>query len=203
MAAYKANEISDADIRVILRGKALEFYSRHYGQVFTSADEPLSIRHALGGINQLLDEDTGERPAIRPPSFSRSRISTCGSSRRNRREAADDVNKSLFGTAIRQTDFEDRGWVEERNRDVTAFRFTSASKIRKRPRKEMKTEIDQAHFLIGAAMPNSGINLEQELSKDTGWFAEASMPCWSGTQDGTRIQKSATPPTRSDDSPHS
>jgi putative DNA methylase len=29
LAAYKANELSDADIRVILRGKALEFYSRH------------------------------------------------------------------------------------------------------------------------------------------------------------------------------
>ena len=31
----------------------------------------------------------------------------------------------------------------------------------------MKTEIDQAHFLIGAAMPSSGINLEDELTKDT------------------------------------
>src|SRR5437667_1677494 len=29
LAAYKASELSDADIRVILRGKALEFYSRH------------------------------------------------------------------------------------------------------------------------------------------------------------------------------
>jgi putative DNA methylase len=66
LAAYKANELSDADIRVILRGKALEFYSRHYGQVFTSADEPLSIRHALGGINQLLDEDTGDDLAYIP-----------------------------------------------------------------------------------------------------------------------------------------
>ena len=58
LAAYKASEISEADIRVILRGKALEFYSRHYGQVFTSDNEPLSIRHALGGIDQLLDEGT-------------------------------------------------------------------------------------------------------------------------------------------------
>ena len=45
---------------------------------------------------------------------------------------------------------------------------------RKRPRKEMKTEIDQAHFLIGAAMPNSGINLEDELTKDT-WMLRKSV----------------------------
>ena len=68
LESYKARELSDADIRVILRGKALEFYSRHYGQVFTSENEPLSIRDALLGINQLLDEDTGqpgESPAER------------------------------------------------------------------------------------------------------------------------------------------
>jgi hypothetical protein len=38
----------------------------------------------------------------------------------------------------------------------------------------MKTEIDQAHFLIGAAMPNSGINLEEELTKDT-WMLRKSV----------------------------
>ena len=66
LAAYKANELSDADIRVILRGKALEFYSRHYGQVFTSDNEPLSIRFALSGINQLLDEGS-EDASSNPP----------------------------------------------------------------------------------------------------------------------------------------
>ena len=44
LESYKARELSVADIRVILRGKALEFYSRHYGQVFTAENEPLSIR---------------------------------------------------------------------------------------------------------------------------------------------------------------
>ena len=68
LESYKARELSVADIRVILRGKALEFYSRHYGQVFTAENEPLSIDHALLGINQLLDEDTGS-PENRPPSI--------------------------------------------------------------------------------------------------------------------------------------
>ena len=67
LESYKARELSDADIRVILRGKALEFYSRHFGRSSPSENEPLSIRDALLGINQLLDEDTGQ-PGERPPS---------------------------------------------------------------------------------------------------------------------------------------
>jgi len=175
LAAYKASELSDADIRVILRGKALEFYSRHYGQVFTSADEPLSIRHALGGINQLLDEGTGDAtgnpPAIvQPVAYQYLRLFTPKPSR-----TADEVSKSLFGTTIRQKDFEDRGLVEERNRLVSAIPIQQRFQdFRKRPRREMKTEIDQAHFLIGAAKPNSGVNLEQELSKDT-WMVRRSV----------------------------
>jgi len=38
----------------------------------------------------------------------------------------------------------------------------------------MKTELDQAHFLIGAAMPGSGVNLEDELAKDT-WMIRRSV----------------------------
>lgn len=168
LAAYKASELSDADIRVILRGKALEFYSRHCGQVFTSDEEPLSIRHALSGINQLLDEGaedaTNNPPSIiQPVAYQFLRLFTILPSR-----TVDDVGKSLFGTTIRQRDFEDYGWVDERNRRVTAIPIPQRfEESRKRPRKEMKTEIHQAHFLIGAAMPNSGVNLEQELVKDT------------------------------------
>lgn len=175
LAAYKASELSEADIRVILRGKALEFYSRHYGQVFTSDNEPLSIRHALGGIDQLLDEGTGNATGnppsiVQPAAYQYLRLFTVAPSRK-----AEEVSKTLFGTAIRQRDFEDRGWVKEANRRVTATpilqRFET---IRQRPRKEMKTEIDQAHFLIGSALPRSGINLEQELSKDT-WMVRRSV----------------------------
>src|SRR5262249_40982450 len=66
LEAYNVRELSDVDMRVILRGKALEFCSRHYGQVYTAEDETLSIDRALSGINQLLDEDTGG-PGMRPP----------------------------------------------------------------------------------------------------------------------------------------
>lgn len=175
LAAYRANDLSDADIQVILRGKALEFYSRHYGKVFTSAEESMPISHALAGINQLLEEGTSDaagRPPslIQPTAYQYLRLFTTRPSR-----SADDVTKSLFGTTIRQKDFEDRAWVEEKNRVVRAIpvvlRF---ERLKLRPRKEMKTEIDQAHFLMGGALPNSGINLEQELSKDT-WMLRRSV----------------------------
>jgi hypothetical protein len=175
LESYKLRELSEADVRVILRGKALEFYSRHFGQVFTAENEPLPIRDALLGINQLLDEDTGQ-PGDRPPSvvqpvayqFLRL-FGSHGSLPR------DEVGKSLRGTGIVQRELEQRGWVEEDNKIVRRVpvreRFEAA---RKRPRKEMRTEIDQAHFLIGAAMPGSGVNLEEELSRDT-WMVRRSV----------------------------
>jgi len=179
LEAYHAADLPEADIRVILRGKALEFYSRHYGQVFTVGGEgervSLTIQHALGGINQLLDEDTGDaadRPPtiVQPVAYQYLRLFSVRPSL-----AADDVSKSLFGTAIRQRDFEDRGWVRQQNRRVEAVSPRERFEIcRRRPRKEMKTEIDQAHFLIGGAMPGSGLDLEKELTKDT-WMVRPSV----------------------------
>ena len=37
LESFKRRGLSEADIRVILRGKALEFYSRHYGKVCLGA----------------------------------------------------------------------------------------------------------------------------------------------------------------------
>lgn len=174
LASYRANEISDADVRVILRGKALEFFSRHYGKVLTAADEPMKIAHALAGIDQLLDEGSGgvDRPpsVVQPLAYQFLRLFSVRSS-----YSSDEVTKSLFGTAIRPRDLAERGWIEERNRVVISIPIDARFEYhRKRPRKEMKTEIDQAHFLIGAAMPNSGINLEDELTKDT-WMLRKSV----------------------------
>ena len=62
--------LPESDLRVILRGKSLEFYSRHYGQVFTGDGQILDVRDALLGINQLLDdllEDTTQTGGLRPP----------------------------------------------------------------------------------------------------------------------------------------
>ena len=175
LESYRARDLSDADIRVILRGKALEFYSRHYGQVLTAENEAMSIRDALLGINQLLDEDTGQ-PGERPPGvvqpLAYQFLRLFGARQTLTR---DDVSKSLRGTGIVQRELEQRGWIEERGKHVQRVPIRERFElVRKRPRKEMKTEIDQAHFLIGAAMPGSGVNVEAELTKDT-WMVRRSV----------------------------
>ena len=193
--SYKTRELSDADIRTILRGKALEFYSRHYGQVFTSENEPLSIGHALLGINQLLDEDTGqagERPpsVVQPLAYQFLRLFGSHESL-----GRDEVGKSLRGTGIVQRELEQKGWVKEE--DKTVYRVPIPERFEKarlRPRKEMKTEIDQAHFLIGAAMPGSKVNVEEELTRET-WMirrsVEAVLDWYAKTALEPEVQKAA------------
>jgi len=196
LESYKANELSDADIRVILRGKALEFYSRHYGEVFTAENEHLSLRDALLGINQLLDEDTGQ-PGERPPSVVQPMayqfLQLFG---HHQSLSRDEVSKSLRGTGIVQRELEQRGWIEEQGKVVSRVPIPDRfEKARKRPRKEMKSEIDQAHFLIGAATPGSGVNLEDELGRDT-WMVrrsvEAVLDWYAKTAPEPEIQKAAT-----------
>jgi hypothetical protein len=176
LESYKNRGLQDADVRVILRGKALEFYSRHYGQVLVSAPggegTPLSIRDALLGINQLLDESSGQ-DGERPPSLAQPVVyqflrlfgTKCTLGR-------DEVSKLLRGTAVQQRDFAQYGWVNEEDKVVRRVPiYERCQKMRMRSRRELKTELDQAHFLIGAAMPprdgDAGINIEKELERDT------------------------------------
>ena len=127
LESFKARDLSDADIRVILRGKALEFYSRHYGQVLTAENEAMSIRDALLGINQLLDEDAGQ-PGDRPPSlvqpvptnsfdFSVARSSL----------PLGEVKKSLYSSGVVQTGI-GTAWLDSRSvtRWFTAFQSATA-----------------------------------------------------------------------------
>lgn len=166
-----AKTLPESDLRVILRGKSLEFYSRHYGRVFTGEGQILEVRDALLGINQLLDdllEDTTQTGGLRPPDSAEPASRLYLRLFRNRKEMArDELHKTLRGTGIAQGDLESRGWIRVVGRSVhvvpvlerLAF-FTE----RGRNRKVIKTDLDQAHFLIGAAYPNSGLKIESELN---------------------------------------
>ena len=57
---HQKGGLPDADLQVIRRGKALEYFSRHYGKVFVDEGRPMSVEEALVGINQLLDEETSQ-----------------------------------------------------------------------------------------------------------------------------------------------
>jgi hypothetical protein len=164
--------LSDADLRVILRGKALEFYSRHYGQVWIGQDI-LGVKEALLGINQLLDDllAEGVAAAQRPPEAADpvTRLFLRLFARRASMPR-DELHKSLKGTTVDTALLADRGWVRVVGTTVHAvpvaerFQFFTAPG---RNRKIIRTDLDQAQFLAGAALPRSGINIEAELDRET------------------------------------
>jgi adenine-specific DNA methylase len=180
LESFKSRGLSDADVSVILRGKALEFYSRHYGKVLVSVpgmeDAVLSIHDALLGINQLLDESTGQ-PGERPPSIVQpvvyQYLRLFGAKVSYTR---DELSKLLRGTTIQQRAFEQTGstpWIMEEDRVIARVPiYDRFQTMVKRSRREMKTDLDQAHFLIGAAMSpktdtDTRVNIEHELSRET------------------------------------
>ncbi len=180
LESFKNRGLSDADVRVILRGKALEFYSRHYGKVMVSVpggeEAVLSIRDALLGINQLLDESS-RQPGERPPSIVQpvvyQYLRLFGTKPTYTR---DEVSKLLRGTTIQQSAFEKTGstpWISEADKVVSRVPiYERFQKMVKRSRREMKTELDQSHFLIGAAMKlrdenDTAVNIEKELERET------------------------------------
>jgi adenine-specific DNA methylase len=171
LAAYKTRELSNADIRLILRGKALEFYSKHYGQLYTiSGDghrETMTLQTALAGINQLLDEG-GDDAEMLPPSNLHPHVYSFLRLFGTRKVmTTENVKKSLYSTTVVVKDLEDRGWVYQDGKNVKAHSIADRFEYcRSRPRKEMKTELDQAQFLVGGAITGD-VNLEEELTKDT------------------------------------
>jgi len=184
LESYKSRGLQDADVRVILRGKALEFYSRHYGKVLVSApggedglgaDISLSIRDALLGINMLLDE-SGSQPgdAARPPSIVQPMVYQFLRLFGVRASySRDEVSKLLRGTAIQRKDFEKTNssggaWVVEEGKTVRrALIGERFARMKARPRDEMRTELDQSHFLIGAAFEASGLNIDEEFKNSS------------------------------------
>jgi len=163
--------LPESDLRVILRGKSLEFYSRHYGQVFSGDGQVLEVRDALLGINLLLDdllEDTSQAGGLRPPDSAEPASRLYLRLFKNRMEMErDELHKTLRGTGIAQGDLEARGWIRVVGRSVHVVpvheRFAFFTE-RGRNRKVIKTDLDQAHFLIGTAYPNSGLKIDAELN---------------------------------------
>jgi len=166
-------EVPESDLRVIMIGKSLEFYSRHYGKVFTGDGELLSVRDALLGIDQLIDDlfageaEEGTRPPSEAEPASRLflRIFTGKHS-----ISRDELHKTLRGTGLGQLDLEARGWIRATGTTINAvpieerFEFYTA---RGRNRKVIKTDLDQAVFLTGACMRDTGVNVKDELDRQT------------------------------------
>ena len=194
-------ELPESDLTIILIGKGLEFYSRHYGQVYTGEGQQLGVGNALLGVKLLLEDlsaDTSENGKRRPPDAAEPASRLFLRIFQGRRSMwRDDLGKTLRGTGISIGDLEARGWIQMAGTQANVipieklFRFFTAPG---RNRKVLKTDLDQAHFLIGAAMPGSGMDVSDELNRATLQIKKSVDPIldwYAQTDPDTGIQQAA------------
>lgn len=162
---HQNDGLPEADAKVIRRGKALEYFSRHYGRVYVDVGKPISVQDALVGINQLLDEEldgVADPPPANAEPFTRQFLRMfdgCTSL------ARDQLQKYLRGTGSSPDDYEARGWCRHKRK---IYHLVSPLELARswvgRHRRGMVSDYDQAAFLIGACFDNSGINVVTTLN---------------------------------------
>jgi hypothetical protein len=179
---HRAEGLPEADLKVIRRGKALEYFSKHYGQVYVEEGRPIDLRLALAGINQLLDDEhtpPADVPPVTAEALTRQflRLFT----RRNT-VARDEVQKTLRGTGIGPADFEKKGWCKEEKKVFCLVHpLEWARAFKGVNRKQLSRDLDQSLFLIGACWRDSGIRVADTLGSQNfkhhpaipdilGWF---------------------------------
>ena len=156
-----------ADIQVIRRGKALEYFSRHYGRVYVDEGRTISVRDALVGINQLIDEDADkgkEAPPVNAEPITRQFLRTFGNTPEMKR---DQLQKFLKGSITTPDEFVQRGWCAEKNKVFTRTNpLDFAREWSGKHRRNLKSDLDQALVLIGACFDGSGINASDTLKNE-------------------------------------
>ena len=153
-----------ADLQVIRRGKALEYFSRHYGKVYVDEGRPISVKDALVGINQMIDEDankTAELPPVVAEPITRQFLRIFEG---KTELARDQMQKLLRGSGIAPDEFTNRGWASEEKKvfhlaDPLAF----ARDWQGRHRRRLTADLDQALVMMGACYDGSGINASDTL----------------------------------------
>jgi hypothetical protein len=156
-----------ADIQVIRRGKALEYFSRHYGKVYVDEGQAISVRDALIGINQLIDEDADkgkEAPPVNLEPMSRQFLRTFDGKSEIPR---DQLQKFLKGSITTPDEFVQRGWCTEKNKVFTLVDpLDFARDWQGKHKRKLTSDLDQALVLIGACIDGSGINAADTLKND-------------------------------------
>ena len=156
-----------ADIQVIRRGKALEYFSRHYGKVYVDEGQAISVRDALIGINQLIDEDADkgkEAPPVNSEPMSRQFLRTFDGKSEIPR---DQLQKFLKGSITTPDEFVQRGWCTEKNKVFTLVDpLDFARDWQGKHKRKLISDLDQALVLIGACIDGSGINAADTLKNE-------------------------------------
>lgn len=156
-----------ADIQVIRRGKALEYFSRHYGKVYVDEGRTISVKDALVGINQLIDEDADkgkEPPPVNAEPITRQFLRTFGNATEIKR---DQLQKFLKGSITTPDEFEQRGWCSEKSKVFTRVNpLDFAREWFGKHKRKLTSDLDQALVLIGACFDGSGINAGDTLKNE-------------------------------------
>ena len=156
-----------ADLQVIRRGKALEYFSRHYGKVYVDEGRPISVKDALVGINQLIDEDankTAEPPPVTAEPITRQFLRIFDG---KAELARDQMQKLLRGSGIAPDEFTSRGWANEEKKVFhLADPLDFARDWQGKHRRRLTADLDQALVLVGACYDGSGINASDTLKND-------------------------------------
>jgi putative DNA methylase len=156
-----------ADLQVIRRGKALEYYSRHYGKVYVDEGRPITVKDALVGINQLIDEDANrvqEPPPVTAEPITRQFLRIFDS---KTEVARDQIQKFMKGSGSTPDEFEERGWCSEKNKVFTLVNpLDFARDWHGRHKRKLTSDLDQALVLIGACYDGSGINAADTLKNE-------------------------------------
>lgn len=160
---HQEGGLPKADLEVIKRGKALEYFSRHYGKVYVEKGRPFTLPEALGGIHQLLDDSTDVVvPPVLAEPYTRQFLRIFDQSLSVPR---DQMMKYLRGTGMDSDVFEKLGWCKEEKKNfLLASPIEFAKAWRGKPRKGMSRDFDQTLFLVGACFPDSGIRVDETLN---------------------------------------
>jgi putative DNA methylase len=162
---HQRGGLPSADIEVIKRGKALEYYSKHYGQVYEAEGQALTVKDAVLGVLQVLEEEA--TPGVEPPPVTASPFTRqlMRMFRGTSEQPLDQVQKYLRGTGISPSEFENRGWIHEDKKVYYLTPFIDVAQAwHRKHRVGLVHDYDQAAFLIGACFDGSGIKAEDTLS---------------------------------------
>jgi hypothetical protein len=167
LANHAKEGLPAADIQVIRRGKALEYFSRHYGKVLVEEGRSLSVEQALVGINQLIEEQS-EVAADLPPGNAEPLTRQFLRIFRGKTEVdRDQLQKFLRGTGVSPEIFVHSGWtIEQSKRFELVPPIEFALQWKGRQRKNLTYDYDQAWFLIGACHEGTGINAAEQLRNE-------------------------------------
>jgi putative DNA methylase len=184
LEAHAKEGLPAADLQVIRRGKALEYFSRHYGQVFVSEGRPIGVRDALAGIHGLIDDDTQALtmpPPVNAEPMTRQFLRIFDGVPSVPR---DQMQKFLRGSGATPDDFEQRGWCQEHAKVFTMVQpLAFAEAWYGKHRRKLTADLDQALVLLGACVDGSGISATDTLRNENfrphpalkgllEWFAE-------------------------------